>query len=152
MKIEVNASCLINQENIAPSVEDRLVAINVTNINDESDKFINYTLAIDNDGQCCEWYGAELFLFNNKQEEYFVNHIEHDTDDKNVINQLRERLKSITTQPYEIDDILSNAVISAVYGKNNKLLAIGVCWNYHNGYYAHEVFADINGNTNVELL
>lgn len=149
MIINVNKICEINQENIAPCKEDRLIAINVIpKDRDESKGFINYCLAIDSSPQCCENFGVELLMLKETKDNiYYIKHIEHNVD-CNITKILRE----FGYDRRHINPIEDGSIISKVIGENNELIAIGVVYNSHNGYYAHEVYANLNGKTDVSYL
>ncbi len=57
-KIKVNKICEINRDNIALSVENRRIAINVIQKVKDEKGFINYCLAVDDEQICCEEISA----------------------------------------------------------------------------------------------
>lgn len=140
--IEVNKMCKVNQENIAPC-RDRKIAINVLS-EKNGDIDFNYVLAIENWQQCCEIYGTVLKKMHDGSDVVFVKKIVHDV-------KIASKLLKETD---EYLDYNSPGIYKAckIYGKNNKLLYIAFVYNDHNGYYSHEVYTDINGNTEVDWL
>ena len=136
--INVNKMCYINQKNIA-KVKDRNVAISVTAldaVNGNENSFINLTLAIDNEDYCCEYWGTYLIKDKNK-ELFFVSRIEIDVE----LND--EELKQIHK---EFNEDFKNSDITCVkVYDNNELIAVGIAFNQHNGYYSHVVEAMENG-------
>lgn len=152
MIINVNKVCEINQENIAPCREDRLIAINVIpKDRDESKGFINYCLAIDDSQQCCEDFGVELLMLKETKDNiYYVKHIEHNADYD--LGWLIKTLREFGYDRTHINPIEDGSIISKVIGENNELIAIGLVYNSHNGYYSHEVYANLNGKTDVSYL
>lgn len=136
--INVNKMCYINQKNIA-KVKDRNVAISVTAldaVNGNENSFINLTLAIDNEDYCCEYWGTYLIKDKNK-ELFFVSRIEVDVE----LND--EELKQIHK---EFNEDFKNSDITCVkVYDNNELIAVGIAFNQHNGYYSHVVEALENG-------
>lgn len=136
--INVNKMCYINQNNIA-KVKERDIAISVTSldaINGIEKGFINLTLAINNENYCCEYWGTYLLKEKDK-ELFFVSRIEVDVD------LTDEELKQIHK---EFDEDFKNSDITCVKVYDNKeLIAVGIAFNQHNGYYSHVVEALENG-------
>lgn len=149
MRIDVNKECIINDENIAPCREERLVAISITDKNKSEDNgFINYTLAIENYQRCCEEYGALCEVYSD---DTFVKYIEHDYE---ITEEIKNFVLSKNTNMSELfkdDEVIENYMISVAYGRNDEIIAIGFCYNIHNGFYAHRVFTDLN-NKNIEVV
>ena len=140
--IEVNKFCKVNQENIAHSI-DREVAINIIAENDDDIDF-NYMLAIESGRCCCETYGVFLKKLHTGDDEVFITKIEHDaTISKELLKELDE---------YTGFDFRGEYIGCNVYGTGNKLLYTAFVYNEHNGYYAHFVYTDINGNLEIEYL
>ena len=136
--IDVNKMCYINQENIA-KVKERDIAISVTSldaVNGNENGFINLTLAIDNEDYCCEYWGTYLLKEKDK-ELFFVSRIEVDVELSD------EELKQINK---EFNEDFKNSHITCVkVYDNNELIAVGIAFNQHNGYYSHVVEALENG-------
>lgn len=136
--INVNKMCYINQNNIA-KVKERDIAISVTSldaINGIEKGFINLTLAIDNGDYCCEYWGTYLLKEKDK-ELFFVSRIEVDVDSTD------EELKQIHK---EFNEDFKNSDITCVkVYDENELIAVGIAFNQHNGYYSHVVEALENG-------
>lgn len=136
--INVNKMCYINQNNIA-KVKERDIAISVTSldaVNGNENGFINLTLAIDNEDYCCEYWGTYLLKEKDK-ELFFVSRIEIDVD------LTDEELKQINK---EFNEDFKNSHITCVkVYDDNELIAIGIAFNQHNGYYSHVVEALENG-------
>lgn len=136
--INVNKMCYINQENIA-KVKERDIAISVTSldaVNGIEKGFINLTLGIANENYCCEYWGTYLLKEKDK-ELFFVSRIEVDVD------LTDEELKQIHR---EFDEDFKNSDITCVkVYDENKLIAVGIAFNQHNGYYSHVVEALENG-------
>lgn len=136
--INVNKMCYINQENIA-KVKERDIAISVTSldaVNVNENGFINLTLAIDNEDYCCEYWGTYLLKEKDK-ELFFVSRIEVDVELSD------EELKQINK---EFNEDFKNSHITCVkVYDNNELIAVGIAFNQHNGYYSHVVEALENG-------
>ncbi len=142
MRIKVNKNCIINQENIAKS-RDRDIAINITCADGVEDSgFINYTLGIDDYQQCCENFGV---IFDKVSNDTYVTYIDHNSDSNEELIQ-----KYLLDRVDDISDLYYTYTI--VYGINNKIIAIGICFNEHNGYYSHDVYADINGKIEVDCI
>lgn len=142
MIIKVNKNCTINQENIAKS-KDRIIAINITCAdNIEDNGFINYTLGINDNKQCCENFGV---IFDKVSDDTYIEYIDHnsDSEDKLIQKYLSDKLGDISDLYY---------TYSIAYGINNKIIGIGICFNSHNGYYSHKVYADINGEIKVDYI
>ncbi len=141
--IKVNKLCKINQDNIATCRENREIAINIiAQKNDDID--FNYVLAIDNEQQCCEQYGVVLKKLHNGDNEVFIERIEHDVEiPKELLKEVDEYMDFSWGGGYTACN---------VYGTDNELLYIAFVYNDHNGYYAHKVYMDINGKTEVDWL
>lgn len=135
--IKVNKKCIINTDNIA-KCKDREIAVNITCLDEcEENGFINYTLAIENGQHCCEDFGTKLVILSDEQ---YVGYIVHNVQDEVI----RGFVKKITR------DIDADYIVSAIYGKYTNLIAIAYCYNAHNGYYGHYVYADLN-NEELEV-
>ena len=148
MRIEVNKECVINQDNIA-KCRDRDIAVSVTCKDVAEDNgFINYTLAINDDSQCCEEFGVELIMFSD---ETYISYIEHECDDDKIYDIAESKIREEYGNYWRLDEELG-FIASAIYGKNDKLIAVAVCYNMHNGYYSHKVYADINGETHYNCI
>ncbi|MGL6023470.1 MAG: hypothetical protein ACRC0F_02545 [Cetobacterium sp.] len=150
--VKVSKDCKINDYNIAKSIDDREVSINVTQYIEDENGFINYCLAIEDSQQCCESFGSGFFkVVDFDETKIFVDRIEHDIE-----NVTSEWLKEIGFR-YDFDDeasdyIIDGGVVSCIYGKVDELLAIAWVYNDHNGYYSHKVFTDVNGDIKVSYL
>lgn len=135
--IEVNKKCIINTDNIA-KCRDREIAVNITCLDEcEESGFINYTLAIENGQHCCEDFGTKLVILSDEE---YIRYIVHNTTDKAIINFVKEIIK----------DSDGDYIVSAIYGRSDNLIAIAYCYNIHNGYYGHYVYADLN-NEELEV-
>ena len=136
--IKVQKNCIIDRKNIA-KVKNREIALSVTSVealNGNENGFINFTLAIEDYQECCEFFGTYL-LKEKKQDLFYVDRIELDvelTDEelKNINKELKENFSE--------DDI----ICAKVYD-NEKIIATAIAFNQHNGYYAHSVEALENG-------
>lgn len=131
--IKVNKICEINQDNIALSVENRRIAINVVQKVKDEKGFINYCLAVDDEQICCE----EISVGYRK----FV-----DFDENNVY------ISKIVSNIIEEESYHSLSYICKISGKAkktdffNKLIAIGFVNNTANaGWYSHTIYECENG-------
>lgn len=132
-KIKVNKICEINRDNIALSVENRRIAINVIQKVKDEKGFINYCLAVDDEQICCEEISAGYRKLI-------------DFDENNVY------ISKIVSNIIEEESYHSLSYICKIYGKVkktdffNKLLAIGFVNNTANaGYYYHTIYEYENG-------
>lgn len=146
--IKVNKLCKINQDNIAPSRDRRQVAVNVTQYIEDEKGFINYCLAINKHLLYSEVFMANLIKMDVSIDfdKVYVEKIEHNVTDKETLNFITNCLG------YLIDDDEMNLFVSKIYGYHDEVLAIAYVFNYHNGYYSHEVYSDINNNTKVDYI
>lgn len=136
--IKVQKNCIIDRKNIA-KVKNREIALSVTSVealNGNENGFINFTLAIEDYQECCEFFGTYL-LKEKKQDLFYVDRIELDvelTDEelRNINKELKENFSE--------DDI----ICAKVYD-NEEVIATAIAFNQHNGYYAHSVEALENG-------
>lgn len=136
--IKIQKNCIINRKNIA-EVKNREIALSVTSVealNGNENGFINFTLAIEDYQECCEFFGTYL-LKEKKQDLFYVDRIELDvelTDEelRNINKELKENFSE--------DDI----ICAKVYD-NEEVIATAIAFNQHNGYYAHSVEALENG-------
>ena len=105
--------------------------------------FINYTLGIDDNIQGCENFGV---IFDKVSDDTYVTYIDHDS---NLNLELVQKYIS-----NEIDVNIKNLyfIYTIAYGKDNEIIAIGICFNKHNGYYSHSVYADFNGKIEVNVI
>lgn len=149
MEIEVNKRCTINDENIATCRDERLVAISVTDENRiEDNGFINYTLAIEDRQRCCEEYSTWYEIYSENR---FVKYIDHDAE---VNKKLKEFVLSKNTNMSELfkdKEILESCLVTVVYGNDDEIIAIGICYNVHNGYYGHYVYGNID-NKDIDVV
>lgn len=153
-EILVNKECFLNQENIIKSKEYLKVAISILAKDTENTKgFLHFCLAANTNQQCCEDF--EMGLIRNYSDEIeYVRKIKiydslEDVKNDNIKPTILKKFKT------EIDDfLLKNAefYIVVVFGKYNKTLALAYVYNYHNGYYAHEVAIVENNNIEVNYL
>ena len=132
-KIIVNKYCEINQNNIAKSVKNRRIAINVVQKIKDEKGFINYCLAVDNEQFCCE----EITFGYKKLKDFDENNV---YISKIISNILKE------------EDYYSMTYMCKIYGKEkksdlfNKLIAIGYVKNKANaGWYSHTIYESENG-------
>lgn len=132
-KIIVNKYCEINQNNIAKSVKNRRIAINVVQKIKDEKGFINYCLAVDNKQFCCE----EITFGYKKLKKFDENNV---YISKIISNILKE------------EDYYSMTYMCKIYGKEkesdlfNKLIAIGYVKNKANaGWYSHTIYESENG-------
>lgn len=132
-KIIVNKYCEINQNNIAKSVKNRRIAINVVQKIKDEKGFINYCLAVDNKQFCCE----EITFGYKKLKDFDENNV---YISKIISNILKE------------EDYYSMTYMCKIYGKEkesdlfNKLIAIGYVKNKANaGWYSHTIYESENG-------
>lgn len=132
-KIKVNKICEINRDNIALSVENRRIAINVIQKVKDEKGFINYCLAVDDEQICCEEISAGYRKLV-------------DFDENNVY------ISKIVSNIIEEESYHSLSYICKIYGKAkktdffNKLLAIGFVNNTANaGWYSHTIYECENG-------
>lgn len=132
-KIKVNKICEINRDNIALSVENRRIAINVIQKVKDEKGFINYCLAVDDEQICCEEISAGYRKLI-------------DFDENNVY------ISKIVSNIIEEESYHSLSYICKIYGKVkktdffNKLLAIGFVNNTANaGWYSHTIYECENG-------
>lgn len=140
--ILVNKFCKINEENIT-NIDDRLIAINVVT-NEEEKGFINYCLAIDSFWKCCETFGtafSKISEFNS--DNVFVSKIELDVSLDKEEAELLKKINNEFNKGYEY-------YACKVYGENDYLLAIGLVFNHHNGFYEHKVEVLENGKVIYE--
>ena len=151
--IEVNKYCEINQDNIAKSVEDRAIAINVIQKVKDEKGFINFCLAIDDYQDCCErWEAIYKKIADYDDNNVFVSKIEAEIDysEEDVEKYCKEYLTFFDNENNdndEDDDDEKKADyfhICKVYGENEELIALGIVYNYHNGYYKHYVYENEN--------
>lgn len=148
--IEVNKFCEINQENIAPSVKNRDIAINIVQKEKDEKGFINFCLAIDNWQQCSEYFG----VYFEKLREYVDNNVyvsKIETYRKLRDDEDWEEFTKKELEPYLKPSMgffweEGGYCLAKVYGKNKELLAIAYVYNNHNGYYWHNVYAISNGD------
>lgn len=131
--IIVKKMCEINQDNIAKSVENRRIAINVIQKVKDEKGFINYCLAVDDEQICCEEISAGYRKVI-------------DFDENNVY------ISKIVSNIIEEESYHSLSYICRIYGKAkktdffNKLLAIGFVNNTANaGWYSHTIYECENG-------
>lgn len=131
--IKVNKICEINRDNIALSVENRRIAINVIQKVKDEKGFINYCLAVDDEQICCEEISAGYRKLV-------------DFDENNVY------ISKIVSNIIEEESYHSLSYICKIYGKAkktdffNKLIAIGFVNNTANaGWYSHIVYESENG-------
>lgn len=134
--IIVNKYCEINQENVALSVKNRRIAINVVQKVKDEKGFINYCLAVDDEQFCCEKIS---FGYREKA----------DFDKNNVY------ISKIVSNIFERDFYspnYSSTYICEIYGKekesdlDDKVIAIGYVKNKANaGYYYHTIYEYENG-------
>ena len=153
-EIKVNKECFLNQENIIKSKEYLKVAISILAKDNENTKgFLHFCLAADTDQQCCEDFEMGLIRKRNNTVEYVSKIKIYDTyEDVKNDNIKPTILKKLKT---EIKDFLLNNAelyIVVVFGKDNETLALAYVYNYHNGYYAHEVAIVENNNIEVNYL
>lgn len=137
-KIKVNKICEINRDNIALSVENRRIAINVIQKVKDEKGFINYCLAVDDEQICCEEISAGYRKII-------------DFDENNVY------ISKIVSNIIEEESYHSLSYICKIYGKAkkrdffNKLLAIGFVNNTANaGWYSHTIYECENGKIAYE--
>lgn len=153
-EIKVNKECFLNQENIIKSKEYLKVAISILAKDNENTKgFLHFCLAADTDQQCCEDFEMGLIRNRNNTVEYISKIKIYDTyEDVKNDNIKPTILKKLKT---EIKDFLLNNAelyIVVVFGKDNETLALAYVYNYHSGYYAHEVAIVENNNIEVNYL
>lgn len=143
---KINLKCLINTKNPTPSRNDREVAVNIVPVR-KNKRFENFLLAIENDQQCCEYWGYGLLDISD------TNNIEE------INGELEETVKTITVGwlselPLEkkvVKDVVDMMIgswydtdedndiyASLIETKNKRLLAF--VYNIHNGYYAHNIY------------
>lgn len=148
-RIEVNKKVIINKENIAKSIDDRLIGINVVCADgNENDGFVNYALAIDNFSQCCEYYGANFIRLSDKEDiAYIIHDDESDKVKKITLWHMQDNYTIV-----DADDLIDSSIRTGVYDKDDNLIAVCYVFNEHNGYYSHTVYTNINGNLEVECL
>lgn len=149
MRIEVNKECVIDDDNIAICREERLIAISITDKNrNEDDGFINYTLAIEDYQRCCENYDACYEIYSTNR---FIKYIEHDCSiTKDLVDFVLSKENDMSAL-FKDAEVLESSVVSVAYGENEEIIAIGICHNVHNGYYAHNIYADVNHN-NIDVV
>lgn len=149
MRIEVNKECVIDDDNIAICREERLIAISITDKNrNEDDGFINYTLAIEDYQKCCENYDACYEIYSKNR---FIKYIEHDCGiTKDLVDFVLSKENDMSAL-FKDAEVLESSVVSVAYGENEEIIAIGICYNVHNGYYAHNIYADVNHN-NIDVV
>lgn len=136
--IKVQKNCIIDRKNIA-KVKQREIALSVTSVdalNGNENGFINFTLGIDDCQLCYESFGTYL-LKEKKQDLFYVDRIEVDFD------LTDEELKKINEELHE-DFSHDDIICSKVYD-DEKVVAIAIVFNQHNGYYAHSVEGLENG-------
>lgn len=153
-EIRVNKECFLNQENIIKSKGYLKVAISILAKDNENTKgFLHFCLAADTNQQCCEDFEMGLIRKRNNTVEY-VSKIKiydtyEDVKNDNIKSTILKKLKT------EIKDFLLNnseLYIVVVFGKDNETLALAYVYNYHNGYYSHEVAIVENNNIEVNYL
>lgn len=137
-KIKVNKICEINRDNIALSVENRRIAINVIQKVKDEKGFINYCLAVDDEQFCCE----EISVGYRKVVDF---------DENNVY------ISKIVSNIIEEESYHSLSYICKIYGKVKKtdfftkLIAIGFVNNTANaGWYSHTIYECENGKIAYE--
>lgn len=153
-EIIVNKECYINKENIIKSKGHLKMSISVLAKDNENIKgFLHFCLAADTDQQCWEDFEMGLIRNNSNEIEYVSKIKIYDTyEDVKNDNIKPTILKKFKTK---INDfLLKNAefYIVVVFGKNNETLALAYVYNYHNGYYSHEVAIVENNNIEVNYL
>ena len=136
--IKVQKDCIIDRKNIA-KVKYREIALSVTSVDalkGNENGFINFTLAIEDYQQCCEFFGTYL-LKEKKQDLFYVDRIEHNVELTN------EELKNINKELEE--NFFHDDIICAKVYDNEKVIATAIVFNQHNGEYVHSVEALKNG-------
>ena len=143
---EINLKCLINTKNPTPSRDDREVAVNIVPVR-KNKRFENFVLAIENNQNCCEYWGYGLLDISD------INNIEE------ISGEIEETVKTITVGClselsveekvvkhlvdmmiggwYDIDE--DNDIYASLIKTNNKKL-LAFVYNIHNGYYAHNIY------------
>lgn len=136
--IKVNKICEINQNNIAMSVENRRIAINIIQKVKDEKGFIDYCLAVDDEQICCE----DITVGYRKLVDF---------DENNVY------ISKIVSNIIEEESYHSLSYICKIYGKVkktdffNKIIAIGFVNNTANaGWYSHIVYEYENGKIAYE--
>lgn len=145
--IEVNKYCEINQDNIAKSVKDRAIAINVIQKVKDEKGFINFCLAIDDYQDCCErWEAIYKKIADYDDNNVFVSKIEAEIDysEEDVKKYCKEYLPFLNEDDFDDEDKADYFHLCKVYGENEELIALGIVYNYHNGYYKHYVYENEN--------
>lgn len=131
--IIVKKMCEINQDNIAKSVKNRKIAINVIQKLKDEKGFINYCLAVDNEQFCCEkiTFGYKKII---------------DFDENNVY------VSKIVSNIFRKFNYKSLTYICKIYGKRNendirnRVIAIAFVTNKANaGWYSHTIYESENG-------
>lgn len=143
--IEVNKYCEINQDNIAKSVDNRAIAINIIQKVKDEKGFINFCLGIDDFQDCCEdWDAIYKKIADYDDNNVYVSKIEAEIDysEEDVKKYCKEYLSFLDD---EKDDKAGYFHICKVYGEDEELIALGIVYNYHNGYYSHYVYENENG-------
>lgn len=118
---KINRLCKINTKNPTPCKYNMEVAINIVPVR-KNKRFENFVLGIDDYPQCCEEFGTDCTL-EHLDVEKFVEFIEVGVD-----------------VPLEIcDKYLDDKFAVKVNIKNEQPIYAWV-YNYHNGYYCHNVY------------
>lgn len=153
-EILVNKECFLNQENIIKSKEYLKVAISILAKDNENTKgFLHFCLAANTTQQCCEDFEMGLIRNTNNEIEYIskikIYHTLNDVKKDNVSPIILEKFKT-ETENFLIES--AEFYIVVVFGKDNESLALAYVYNWHNGYYSHEVVIVENNKIEVNYL
>ena len=154
-EIIVNKECYVNQENIIKSKDWLEAVVSVLAKDTENTNgFLHFCLAANTYQQCCEHFSMGLIRDNHNEIEYIskikiyyaYEDLKNDNINPNILNKFKEETEHSTLE----DAAGCNIVV--IFGKDNETLAIAYVYNYHNGYYAHEVVINENNEIDVDYL
>ena len=153
-EITVNKECYINDENIIKSKGTFDTAISVLAKDNENTKgFLHFCLGADRYQQCCEDFDMDLIRNTNNEIEYVskikiyhtLNDVKKDNVDPTILEKFKTRTENFLIESAEF-------YIVVVFGKDNESLTLAYVYNWHNGYYSHEVILVENNNMEVNYL
>lgn len=153
-EIIVNKECYINQENIIKSKDWLEAVVSVLAKDTENTNgFLHFCLAANTYQQCCEHFSMGLIRDNNNEIEYVSKIKFYDTnEDIETYNLDSTTAYKLKLELESRDITTSDCLIVVVFGEHDEILALGYAFNYHNGYYSHEVKILENNNMTVTYL
>ena len=153
-EIIVNKECYVNQDNIIKSKEHLDIAVSILATDYENtNNFVHFCLAMDSEIQCCEHFGTGLIRNTPYNIEYVSKIKFYDTnEDIETYNLDSTTAYKLKLELESRDITTSDCLIVVVFGEHDEILALGYAFNYHNGYYSHEVKILENNNIEVTYL